>query len=89
MTTKTRRIKNYVVCLSNRGYSASLVQRRLYEQLPDADAAKRGLVRVIDESGEDYLFPQALFAEIEIPGAIRERLATLPRAAADAAYGRR
>lgn len=76
MTSKTRGPKRYVICLSNRGYAASLVQRRLYEQLPDPDAAKRGLLRVVDESGEDYLFPQTLFAEIELPGAVRERLAT-------------
>lgn len=78
MTMKTRRIKTFVLCLSDRGYAASLVQRRLYEKLPDADAAKRGLVRVIDESWEDYLFPQTLFAAIELPRAIRERLATWP-----------
>jgi hypothetical protein len=59
----------YVVCLSNRGYSASLVIRRIYRNLLDPGAAKRNLVRVIDESGEDYLYPARLFAAIAIPQA--------------------
>ena len=76
MTTPSRRAKQYVLCLSNRGYSASLVVRRVYESRPDAEAAKRGLLRVVDESGEDYLFPEGLFAALELPHAIRQRLAT-------------
>ena len=48
----------YVVCLSNRGYAASLVVRRLYRVIDDPVAAKRGLVRVIDESREDFLYPK-------------------------------
>ena len=76
MTTKARRSKRYVLCLSNRGYGASLVVRRLYEQVADPEAAKRGLLRVVDESGEDYLFPRVLFAALELPDAIRQRLAT-------------
>jgi hypothetical protein len=61
---------DYVVCLSNAGYKASLVVRRIYLRIPDPDAAKRGLIRVVDESGEDYLFPEKLFAEIEVPKAV-------------------
>jgi hypothetical protein len=76
MKTKGRRPKHYVLCLSNRGYSASLVVRRVYESLQDAEALSRGLLRVVDESGEDYLFPQALFAAVEPPDAVRQRLAT-------------
>jgi hypothetical protein len=67
--------RHYTLCVDNRGYKASLVVRRLYETLPDADAERRGLVRVIDESGEDYLFPQALFGAIEIPADVAVRLA--------------
>ena len=66
----------YVVCLTNRGYTASLVVRKIYETIPDADASTRGLVRIVDESGEDYLFPASLFAAIEIPEDLRLRLAT-------------
>ncbi len=66
----------FVVCVSNTGYKAALQVRRLYRALPDADAARRGLIRVIDESGDDYLFPQALFAAIDLPVELRERLAS-------------
>ena len=76
MTTRAGRSKQYVLCISNRGYGASLVVRRLYEQVSDPEAASRGLLRVVDESGEDYLFPQELFAALELPHAVRQRLAT-------------
>ena len=61
--------KSWVLCVNNRGYRASLVVRRVYRSLPDPAAARRALVRVIDESGEDYLYPRNLFAAIQIPEA--------------------
>ena len=76
MTTKSRRKSRFVLCVSNRGYVASLIVRRLYKQLSDPEAEGRGLLRVVDESGEDYLFPQRLFTALELPSAIRQRLAT-------------
>jgi hypothetical protein len=60
----------HVVCVKNEGYRASLVVRRIYKVLPDPEAGKRGLVRVIDESGEDYLYPKKLFAAPNIPRAL-------------------
>jgi hypothetical protein len=57
----------YLICVSNDGYPASLEKRKIYEALPDDAAASRGFVRVIDESGEDYLFPEELFVRIELP----------------------
>jgi len=63
--------KQFVVCLENDGYEVSLERRKIYRVLPDVDAAKHRLVRVIDESGEDYLYPQRFFAPIELPLAIR------------------
>ena len=63
--------KTFVICLENKGYEVSLERRKIYRILPDADAAKHKLVRVIDESGEDYLYPQRFFAPIELPQAIR------------------
>lgn len=57
----------FVVCINNRGYKASLVVRRIYRMFPDAEAEGRGLLRVVDESGEDYLFPQGLFEAIDLP----------------------
>ena len=57
----------YVVCVSNRGYRASLVLRRIYRTRADPEAAKRSLLRVTDESGEDYLYPATMFVAIDIP----------------------
>jgi len=65
----------FVVCVSNRGYKASLVVRRVYRMIPDREAEERGLLRVIDESGEDYLFPSKLFAAIELPRAVGKKFA--------------
>lgn len=59
--------KRFVVCLSNEGYSASLEPRKIYLSLPDDEAEREGLIRVVDESGEDYLYPKARFAEIALP----------------------
>lgn len=67
--------KQYVVCLSNKGYKTSLVVRRIYQAIPDSDASRRGLLRVIDESGEDYLFPDDLFEAIELPTGLKRKLA--------------
>jgi hypothetical protein len=73
-----KRSKNgalYVVCVANRGYRASLVVRRLYRLLSDPDAEKRGMVRVVDESGEDYLYPKKLFAAVDLPTALAKKFA--------------
>jgi len=53
---------------------ASLEPRKFYVALPDADAAAHGQVRVVDESGEDYLYPAARFAEVPLPPGVRRRL---------------
>ena len=63
--------KQFVVCLKNKGYEVSLERRKIYQVLPDPEAEKHRQVRVIDESGEDYLFPQSFFAPIELPQPIR------------------
>ena len=59
-----------VVCLDNSGYEAALDRRKLYALLPDAEAEARGLLRVIDESGEDYLYPARMFHKVELPVAV-------------------
>ena len=64
---RRRRTAQYLLCVRNDGFPASLQTRRLYEHLPDKDAETRGLVRVIDESGEDYLYPHKLFATVKLP----------------------
>jgi hypothetical protein len=67
--------RSWVVCVRNDGYEASLERRKIYEALPDADAEAHSQLRVIDESGEDYLFPARYFATIELPAAVRRALA--------------
>ena len=64
----------FVLCLNNKGYDASLDVRKVYRVLPDARAARLGLVRVIDESGDDYLYPYKLFVAIELSPAVRRKL---------------
>jgi hypothetical protein len=66
----------YVVCLANDGYPASLIVRKIYQSLPDKNAEKRGLRRVIDESGEDYLYPKSMFASVDLPSALTKKFAT-------------
>jgi hypothetical protein len=64
-----------VVCVSNDGYAASLETRKIYSTVPDASADKLGMIRVIDESGEDYLYPRKQFSEIAIPRGLAKALA--------------
>ena len=62
----------FLVCINNNGYPASLEVRKVYRALPDPEAARHHLVRVLDESGEDYLYPEALFAPVELPSAVKK-----------------
>ncbi len=57
----------FVVCIRNKQYPASLELRKLYQVLPDQAAAQHGQIRVIDESGEDYLYPEEYFIAVELP----------------------
>ena len=57
----------FAVCIDNSGYPASLELHKIYRVLPDADAAMDGDVRVIDESGEDYLYPADFFVLVDLP----------------------
>jgi hypothetical protein len=66
--------KVLVVCLKNDGYAASLERRKLYVALTDAQAARHGQLRVVDESGEDYLYPQEFFMAVELPQSLRRRV---------------
>lgn len=68
------RRRRLVLCVSNAGYEASLEPRKFYVALPDADAAAHGQLRVVDESGEDYLYPAARFTEVPLPAALSRRL---------------
>lgn len=67
--------RRFVVCLSNRGFAASLDQRKVYRALPDAQAQRLGMLRIIDESGEDYLYPAKRFGELTLSARVARALA--------------
>jgi hypothetical protein len=58
------------VCVKNEGYRASLERNKIYAVRPDPEAEAEGDIRVIDESGEDYLFPAEYFVAIQVPKAV-------------------
>ena len=76
MTVKRRKTfaGNFAVCINNRGYPASLELHKIYRVLPDESAAEDGDIRVIDESGEDYLYSADRFVEVELPKPVRQSL---------------
>ena len=57
----------FAVCVKNKEYAASLELRKLYQVLPDENAARHRQLRVIDESGEDYLYPENYFVPVDLP----------------------
>jgi hypothetical protein len=64
----------FVVCLKNEGYAASLERHKIYRILPDPEAEKGGDLRIVDESGEDYLYPKDWFVLIDVPKAVETSL---------------
>jgi hypothetical protein len=62
----------FAVCVSNEGYPASLELRKIYLIVEDEKAAKHGLIRIIDESGESYLYPKKFFVAIKLPQAAKD-----------------
>ena len=72
MITQIGKIEKYVVCIDNSDYLASLEQHKIYQVLSDEDAAEDGDIRVIDESGADYLYATDRFVPINIPLAVKE-----------------
>ena len=64
----------FAICVQNEGYPASLELWKVYRLLPDEKGARHKLVRVVDESGEDYLYPESFFAPVELPRAVEEAL---------------
>ncbi len=63
-----------VICIRNDEYPASLEVRKVYEVLPDSAAAAHHLLRIVDESGEDYLYPEDYFMPIDLPQPVRVAL---------------
>jgi len=74
MPSRRSKQHQFAVCLANAGYKASLEVRKLYAVLDDACAKADGLIRVIDESGEDYLYPARLFQKVELPVELQRKL---------------
>ena len=77
MTTprKPKATRQYVVCIANDGFSASLEKRKIYRTLPDADVSAHSLLRVVDESGEDYLYPAKWFVSFSVSPTMAKALA--------------
>lgn len=67
--------KQFVVCIQNKNYDASLEKLKIYRVISDNRAHLRGLIRVIDESGEDYLYPADYFVPIKLPQVVVSALA--------------
>lgn len=74
MKSKVRPPIQFGVCTDNRGYPASLEVGKLYPVIPDAEAAKHGYIRVIDESGEDYGYSAERFFLLQVPEALAKTL---------------
>lgn len=70
MATKAK----FVLCVNDGGHPESLETRKLYETIEDAKASAEGMIRVIDESGEDYLYPESNFVELSLPRSIAGKL---------------
>jgi hypothetical protein len=74
MNTET---KPFALCIDNSGYEASLIPGKVYRILPDARAAKDDLVRIVDESGEDYLYHKSYFVFVDFPPAVKKKVLAL------------
>jgi hypothetical protein len=70
MTAKHR----FTICIDNTDYEASLITRKVYEVIPDPQAEKDDFIRVIDESGEDYLFHVSHFVFLHLPAEVEKAL---------------
>ncbi len=74
MKNSRRGLAEFVVCISNAGYPVSLELHKIYRVVPDEDAAADGDIRVVDESGDDYLYPASCFVPIKVPTAVQKSL---------------
>jgi len=72
--------KPFALCIENSGNEASLILGKVYRVVPDARAAKDELVRIIDESGEDYLFDKEQFVFVDFPAAVRKKILAIQSA---------
>jgi primosomal protein N' len=70
-------VRHFVVCVQNEDHEESLELRKIYEVVDDSAAAKHNMIRVIDEEGEDYLYPRDWFLSIQLPHNIEEAILEL------------
>ena len=70
--------RHFLICINNNGYEASLEVRKVYESISDRQAGGHNQIRIIDESGEDYLYPTNFFASIRLPSETKEKLELIP-----------
>ena len=78
MPASRRKKQGVAVCLRNTGYAASIEVRKLYAFLDDPDAEANNLIRVVDESGEDYVYPARMFQKLVLPAEIQRALRLAP-----------
>lgn len=74
MSLRRKSARRFAVCIKNKGYEASLERNKIYVVEPDPDAEKDGDLRIVDESGEDYLYPADWFVAVEVPKAVQASL---------------
>jgi hypothetical protein len=72
--SRPKRARAFAVCVRNDGYEASLELRKLYRALRDRAGEEHGFIRVIDESGEDYLYPADYFVRLDLPIGVTQKL---------------
>jgi len=71
------RVKSFALCIDQGDYLASLIPAKIYRILPDTAAAKDDLVRIVDESGEDYLYHKDHFVFVDFPAGVRRKILAL------------
>jgi hypothetical protein len=76
-----RQMKPFALCIDNTDYQASLIPGKVYRVIPDPRAAEDDLVRIVDESGEDYLYHKSYFALVDFPRAVKKKILALEGAA--------
>ena len=74
MASRRTKTQGFAVCLRNAGFEASLEVRKLYPVVDDPDAERNALIRVIDESGDDYIYPAGLFQKLTLPAELQRAL---------------
>jgi hypothetical protein len=74
MQKSKQNLREFVVCINNSDYPASLELHKIYRVIADKEAEDEGDIRVIDESGEDYIYPSSYFVPIQVPQTVEESL---------------